>query len=290
MGFPAPLLWTNTKSNQSKSNQSETAALQIENISPQPLKSHALALSPATFTADSLLAPQSHRGVTRKTSCMSNEHVLRHLLSRVNSDIKRAKKRELQYLPLWKYCIISTLLVFLNVTEPQRGQWTAGKQPLCTSQALILCQGPLWPLRKSHRRSWLTFCRGWQGVKSVGVLIFLFLGYSYVCTIRQEKVEGHPERVEINSTHKSSRGPASCNCTFFPSPSCFPTFDASIFFSFNLINHPAQQRAVRCVRWGLSISLIKQELIKGLPVPMQAKGLSHIMHNLLDKKKASLHE
>lgn len=47
------------------------------------------------------------------------------------------------------------------------------------------------------------------------------------------------------------------------------------------------------LRGGLSISLIKQELIKGLPVPMQAGGLSHIMHNLLDdkkkKKKASPH-
>lgn len=61
------------------------------------------------------------------------------------------------------------------------------------------------------------------------------------------------------------------------------TLPSSSFF--NLIKRPAQQSAVHRVRWGLSISLIKQELIKGLPVPMQEKGLSHIMHNLLDKKK-----
>lgn len=54
-----------------------------------------------------------------------------------------------------------------------------GKQRSCTSQALILRLGLLWPLRKSHWRSLLTFC-GWQESVCfcVCVLIFLFLCYS----------------------------------------------------------------------------------------------------------------
>lgn len=47
----------------------------------------------------------------------------------------------------------------------------------------------------------------------------------------------------------------------------------------------ALRRAVGCVRWGLSISLIKHGLIKGLRVPAQAEGLSHIMHKPLHWKK-----
>lgn len=118
----------------------------------------------------------------------------------------------------------------------------------------------------------------------VCLLIFLFLRHSWHNEMGSER--GPPREreksKEMESGHKSSQGPGSCSCScFFFSPSCLPTFDASIVFFFNLI----KQSAVHRVRWGLSISLIKQELIKGLPVPMQEKGLSHIMHNLLDKKK-----
>lgn len=35
------------------------------------------------------------------------------------------------------------------------------------AKLLFLCLGRLWPLRKSHRRSLLTFCRGRQEVESV---------------------------------------------------------------------------------------------------------------------------
>lgn len=99
---------------------------------------------------------------------------------------------------------------------------------------------------------------------------------------RERKTNKKKWRILINQV--KVQAVAAVTAIFF-SPPCFPTFDASIFFSFNLIMCLAQRWAVRRVRWGLSISLIKQELIKGLPVPMQAEGLSHIMHNLLDKKK-----
>lgn len=84
--------------------------------------------------------------------------------------------------------------------------------------------------------------------------------------------------------------PVATTTAIFPPP-CFPTFDASVFPSFNLINFcecsRGRGRGGGPLCQSLSISLIKQGLIKEPPLPMQVPGLSHIRHNLLDKNNTS---
>lgn len=107
---------------------------------------------------------------------------------------------------LWKYCIISTLLVFRNVTQPRRGQWAAGKQPSCTSQALILRQGPLWPLRKSHRRSLLSVCGGWRDVCERLCLYFCFCATRVYAQWDREGERGTPRERESEGNKKKWSG------------------------------------------------------------------------------------
>lgn len=115
-------------------------------------------------------------------------------------------------------------------------------------------QSPLWPLRKSHRRSLLTFCKRMAGC---GVCIFPCL---HVCSHISDFVllmcmhneigsgwRGTPRKRERWRDRNKKKWSTLINQVkvqpvagataifFFPLP-CFPTFDASIFSPFNLIN------------------------------------------------------
>lgn len=69
-----------------------------------------------------------------------------------------------------------------------------GNGPHARAKFFILCQSPLRPLRNSHRRSLLTFCRGWRAVEPARMCVLVFLFLSCICTMRGRGREGEPER------------------------------------------------------------------------------------------------
>ena len=140
------LLWRHTHS------KSEIVCVRLIDLKSLKIKVH---LTTSAFTAGALSSlwwqekshVSDHMSTSSGTACLGLSRTLIKCLTLCRGQTAEScgTCRRWHRAALWKCCIISTLLVFPNVTQPRRGQPATGKQASCTSRALNVCQSPLWP-------------------------------------------------------------------------------------------------------------------------------------------------